>query len=603
MANSPGAHPAAQFAYRRLQSLLRLTRGACAFRIHYLIAISPSRLRVPPRAPRGLYIRALHSSDLDHLRLLRPATGVSYAERLRQGHRCLGAFLPGASSSAGDRLVAFVWVVRGPVRLPASFGCSWHISASMAWLYDLYSDAGVLGAVPHLYLYLQQHPSGAALQWWLGQTAFENRRSRLTHLSLGYQVLATLWTGKFGRRWWHLSRARVPSPRRWRAHASGAAIPLPLFAAHAASPPASGGTTPASVPGWRLQCACGAELPLSGPAFLCPDCGSMLGRRRGGVAEVGPPTPYWGELPPDRMRALLRFAAASGWRAAIRQHLSASLQRYVADPERAAFHELLPISPGARVLDVGAGWGSIAAPLARRFHVVALEGVPERARFIALRARQDGLHRLATVCGNVHNARLACAQFDAIVANGILEWSALFDPNLPPRAAQLQFLARLRELLRPGGCLYLAIENRCGWAVLRGAMDHSGLRYTSLLPRWLAHQVCRRHYRADNNTGYRTYTYSFRGYARLFAEAGFNVAASWTSPAGYNLPGKLLPPHTPALRFASAGRCRPWRGRALHALADHGWVLRCLASDFVFLLRPACVSAAPDSPSQRSAHA
>ncbi|MGH9476735.1 MAG: class I SAM-dependent methyltransferase [Terriglobales bacterium] len=587
MAQAPGSGRAVQFAYRVGQRLLQRA-GRCGLRIHYVIALAPERLRLPPRLPRGLHTRMLEAGDAAALQGLRPPVGMAYGERFCQGHRCVGAFRPGAG---GERLVAFVWLVRGPRRLPASFGCGWQIGASMAWLYDLYSDPGVLGAVPPLYAHLQQHLPGTGVRLLLGQTDFENLRSRLTHLSLGFEVLASLWSVRVGPWWAHfshcaaLSSVAVPrrsGARRWRWHGPGAAIPLPLLAARAGWAGGQG-----CAPGWRLQCPCGEEVELAGEAFVCPACGRVLGRRQGGVLEVGEPTPYWGEVSQSEMQALLRQAENEGWRAAVRQRLSPSLQAYVAAAARADFHELLPIAAGARVLDVGAGWGSIAAPLARHYEVLALEGVAERAQFIARRAREEGLDRLQVVCGNLYSARLLPRQFDAIVANGVLEWSALLDLDAPPRSVQLDFLTQLREQLRPRGCIYLAIENRCGWAALRGGLDHSGLPYTSLLPRWVAHRVCRRRYRAEGNFGYRTYTYTYRGYRRLFDEAGLRVAGCWISPGGYNWPSKLVPLHTGAIRFGRGQRTRSWWRRRLLGLAARAWVVRWLASDFLFLLRPA----------------
>ncbi len=562
-----------QLAYRGAQTLLRHLGGSGQLCIHHVIAVTPEQLRLPARLPRELRVRELTAEDVSGIEALRRASGVAYGERLRCGHRAAGAFLP---ASGGQRLVAFVWVVPGPARLPNSFGCAWQIPAAVAWLYDLYSDPGVLGTVPHLYQYLRQRPPVAGLRCLMGQNDFDNLRTRRAHASLGYRVKAELWTLRRGSACLHWVRWRQRPHWRWLG--SGAAIPLAEFLAGEAWPAATARC------GLWLQCVCGAEVALSGERFVCSHCGRELGVRRGGVADAGRAMSYWGEIPQAEMQKLLSQAEDEGWRAVVRQRLPARLAEYVASRSRAGFHEVLPLPPRARVLDVGAGWGSIAAPLARRYEVLALEGVEERARFIALRQRQDGLEQLSVVRGEIHSTPLASRQFDAVIANGVLEWSALLDTNDPPRAVQLRFLLRLRELLRPGGIIYLGIENRCGWEALRGATDHSGLPYTSLMPRWLAHRIClrRQTYRADVNSGYRTYTYTYRGYLRLFGEAGLGLRASWVSPWGYNSPGKLVPLHAAAIRFGASR----WGRRAwLRHWTAQPWIWRWLGSDFVFLLQ------------------
>ncbi|MGH9412294.1 MAG: class I SAM-dependent methyltransferase [Terriglobales bacterium] len=589
----------AQTAYAGLCRLLHRLPGACDIRLHCIVAIEPQRLRIPARLPREMLVRWLDPVDEPALLALRPALGVPYAARFAEGHRCAGAFLPGGG---GLRLVAFVWVLHGPARMPTSFGCAWDVSSTMAWLYDLHSSPGVLGALPHLYLFMRRNSPRSGCLHWLGQNDFENLRSRMAHLSLGFNVCALLWSLRCGS-WYHLSRSRT-APH-WRRHGEGSAIPLPLFLAPASVPRDA---LPFGRSDLRLQCTCGAAAALLDGVAACSACGRVLGREHDGVLDEGAHMSYWGEVPQAAMQALLQRARAEGWRSAVAASLPPSLHRYVTAPDRAAFHEILPVAAGARLLDVGAGWGSIAVPLARQYQVVALEGVAERAQFIALRQQQDHLERLTVVRGEIHGTNLAPHQFDAIIANGVLEWSALQEWRDPPRAVQLRFLVRLRELLGPGGCLYVGIENRFGWAMLRGGTDHSGLRYTSLLPRWAAHRVClsSHQYRAQANHGYRTYTYSHRGYCKLFAEAGLRVESSWVSPGGYNAPSRLIPLHPRAVHFSASRRDRSPLRAWLHAATWQEPALRWLGSDFVFLLRSTAASAIPAPPvppEQDRAHA
>jgi SAM-dependent methyltransferase len=291
------------------------------------------------------------------------------------------------------------------------------------------------------------------------------------------------------------------------------------------------------------------------------------------------------------MHTLLRASAQLGWRKAARQLLSSELYSYVASPTRAAFQTVLPIPKGGTLLDVGAGLGGIATELAHRYHVVALEGVRERTDFIAIRKLQDQLGTLTIWNADLNSIRLAPSQFDGVIVNGVLEWVGLFDKSMPPQDVQAQFMDRLRELLRPNGKIYLAIEGRFGWSQLAGLPDHSGLSYTSLMPRWLARIVCRYSsaYRSNSNDGYRTYTYSYYGYRKLFQRAGLRLSATYVCTLGYNDPTDLVALKTSALRewarrdslhSTLAGKVRA----GLKQILAQEWVWRVFGGDFIFIL-------------------
>lgn len=574
--------------YRGLRRALAAAGGVADVQCHIVIVVAPENLCLPHRMPKGLTVRELTTADVAAVMALRPAVGRAYGARFARHHRALGAFLQ-------QQLVAFVWLRWGAALLPTSFGAQWQLEPGMTWVYDLYSDPQVLGAITHIYAYLRAHAPSQGCRLLVGQTDLDNYRSRHTHASLGYGACATVWSVRLWRGWVHVHHARTTG---WGLQWGWARLPLHRFTQGQAAAGGATGARAGTSAGLEMLCACGRVLRVGaagaaapGTAFCC-DAGHTVAQQEDGWLAVGAAIPYWGELPQPSMANVLQAARREGWRTAVQTHLSPELARYIGGRERADFEAVLPLTPGARVLDVGAGWGGVAAVLARRYEVTALEGVRERAEFIALRRRQDGLERLSVVQGNIHTVPLLPGQFDLIVANGMLEWSALLDTGAPVRAVQLRFLSRLHDLLTPGGMIYLAIENRFGLAAWRGARDHSGLRYTSLVPRPVARWICRRHsqYRAQVNRGYRTYTYSLRGYRRLFRDAGLEAETTWFCPWGYNLPVKLVPLETAALAFCFAAgpvataRAPGWRVR-VRRTALHGPAMRWLASDFAFLLR------------------
>lgn len=348
-----------------------------------------------------------------------------------------------------------------------------------------------------------------------------------------------------------------------------------------------------------LRCACGRALPLRRNELLCV-CGRNLGARQDGLWRIGQPAPYWGEVEEERMADLLSVCRRRNWRSAAEKVLP-ELAGYLLDARRAAFIEVLPLPPGRRLLEIGAGMGAISAELARDYDVVAMEGVRERAEFLALRAAQDGLERLQVICADWHLIRFAPNQFDGIIMNGVLEWVGLGDRAGSPRAAQLRFLRRAREWLAPDGVIYLAIENRFGLPAWRGSRDHSGLPFTSLLPRWAARLACAfwAPYRSGANRGYRTYTYSYGGYRRLLEQAELKIEQSYVCPLGYNLPVGLMPLHPAALRFQKARRgvARGLSWRAARRRLDWAWLYRALGGDFAFVLSAASPATAAALPS------
>jgi len=157
--------------------------------------------------------------------------------------------------------------------------------------------------------------------------------------------------------------------------------------------------------------------------------------------------------------------AARGW--AQRYHLSAS---------RANFLRALRLPAEATVLDVGSGCGAITRLLAERCAVVdSLEPVLARARVARKRTRDLG--NVEVFVGEVSDLP-AQPGYDIVCAVGVLEYSGGGSADLAPYRA---FLDRLAALLRPGGTLVLAIENRLGVKYMAGSPeDHSGRPWDSL---------------------------------------------------------------------------------------------------------------------------
>lgn len=248
---------------------------------------------------------------------------------------------------------------------------------------------------------------------------------------------------------------------------------------------------------------------------------------------------YWGEMSSVKMRELLVLAQQLPWRESLRRLLpNESVTQHLLSPIRADFLHAMPWPLIRDVLDVGAGMGFMACDMARYAStVVALEAVPERAEFIQIRARQDGL-QVFPVIGSAMDIPFGPESFDLITLNGVFEYIGLWGDG-DPSVVQEKFLRSVLRLLRPGGYLYIGIEARISLSILLGARDHSGLAFTSLMPRWLADVYCRArarpNYGAEDVTGrYRTYTYTPPQYERILRKAGFQHVSVNGVYDGYN---------------------------------------------------------------------
>ncbi len=151
-------------------------------------------------------------------------------------------------------------------------------------------------------------------------------------------------------------------------------------------------------------------------------------------------------------------------------------ERYHLATSRANLLRPFALSNDAAVLEIGAGCGAITRYLGERCgRVDALEPVQSRAR--AARARVRDLSNVEVFVGSLDDVP-AEPIYDLVVVVGVLEYVGEGSAELGPQRA---FLNKIESVLRPGGSLLLAIENRLGVKYLAGAgEDHTGKVYDSV---------------------------------------------------------------------------------------------------------------------------
>jgi len=301
----------------------------------------------------------------------------------------------------------------------------------------------------------------------------------------------------------------------------------------------------------KLRCLkCGETLDCGPERCVCRGCGATWPVSDGVPRFFQAPDHYWGEVGRNQALELLADARRGLWADAVRARFpdGNDMRIGLLDPQRASWAPMVGIDEQSTVLDIGSGYGAITHSLSRSAgEVYSVEAIPERIDFTRERLRQERILNVHLVQASAIALPLAENSFDLVVVNGVLEWVGEWDPTTDPRLVQINFLKKICRLLKSDGALLIGIENRFGLGSFLGSVDHSGLPYTSLVPRPLASFMLRHsskpHHRTQLNARkqYRTYTYSEAGYRRLLAHAGFAEMSSYWADPGYNQPYYLVP--------------------------------------------------------------
>lgn len=168
----------------------------------------------------------------------------------------------------------------------------------------------------------------------------------------------------------------------------------------------------------------------------------------------------------------------------------------------------LPLTPGARVLEVGCGAGLLAVDLASRgFMVEATDSTPAMIELTKRNAEHAGVaSRLNAGVADAHALPYPDGTFELVVAMGVLPW--LHSPN--------QGLKEMARVLQPGGYVVTNTDNR---ARLTNLLDPLFNPLLQPIRRGLGH--------GRDEVGTTTKVWS-RGFDRELKEAGLKKQRGFT---------------------------------------------------------------------------
>ncbi len=135
-----------------------------------------------------------------------------------------------------------------------------------------------------------------------------------------------------------------------------------------------------------------------------------------------------------------------------------------------------PFRKDATLLEIGGGMGAFTRLFCQRCASVTTVELSKR-RAEAIRQRCRDMNNLELFVGDVMSVPTD-KKYDYITVLGVLEYQRAYATTPNP---ELAFLKKLRSFLKPGGTLFVAIENKMGLKYWCGDVeDHCGIPFASI---------------------------------------------------------------------------------------------------------------------------
>jgi SAM-dependent methyltransferase len=203
---------------------------------------------------------------------------------------------------------------------------------------------------------------------------------------------------------------------------------------------------------------------------------------------------------------------------------------------------------GRRVVDLGAGFGSLSLAAARRgaAQVVAID--VHHARLQELRRKQLREPGVVYVLrADITSPPLRDGSADVVLLVGVVEYAGLWDHQQSVSDLQRLIIEKAYSILKPEGLLVLASKNRL-WPRFALADPHTGDPIVNALPRGIANIITR----LRGHGRYRHHIHSPAAWRALAMEAGFSRVQVLYPIFSYQFPLLVTPrPSLAALKVLS----------------------------------------------------
>jgi len=193
--------------------------------------------------------------------------------------------------------------------------------------------------------------------------------------------------------------------------------------------------------------------------------------------------------------------------------------------------EWYPFDPDKTLLEIGAGCGAVTGLFCKKVSRVVANDLSRRRSTINATRHKDA-DNLEIIVGNFEDIQTD-EKFDYVTLIGVLEYAIYYISSGSPF---VDLLKKAKSYLKPGGKLFVAIENKFGIKYWSGASeDHTGHPF-------------------DGINGYdgvdRVRTFSKPGLEEVLKEAGFKNLEFYYPLPDYKLPLEIysdrwLPGHYP----------------------------------------------------------
>ncbi len=198
------------------------------------------------------------------------------------------------------------------------------------------------------------------------------------------------------------------------------------------------------------------------------------------------------------------------------------------------------VALGERLLDVGCGYGGISLCYAKAGRTAFALDIDLRNIGVLRRrvlASEAASGKVLPFAGLADAIPLADATVDIALMIGVVEWLGYSDSRRAVRNIQIEGIKEVLRVLRPGGFLIIGTKNRLFPRYLwRDGQLKRPL--VNALPRPVANWVSLNLWDHE----YRGHIYSYWGWKRLIAEAGFILSDTLVPIFNYQFPLMLVKP-------------------------------------------------------------